>query len=762
MQKLRLILVFAFACLLGGAAPTPGELRLDADEVAHETASRLTIARGAVEVHYGDMVLKCDEARVDQTTADFTAHGNVVITMGDGTTWRSPALKGNFARKEIAFGPYRLDGAVWHAGGQGGHTAGDGSRVLENAWLSTCDCEHPHYSIGARKIVYHEQDRTFTAHHAVIRLFGMPVFYLPYLHGSTDNTTGVVIKPGYSGKRGAYLRLGRVWQHGEHGDSQLFTDLMSKRGIALGESTRYNNGTREIATDLYGLHDRDTAETEPGWDRRFKSRDDRYRLHLYWREQLAGNWTLRLNYDRLSDISMLEDWFRRDYRHWHQPKSFLDLEYAGRWFNFEVDLRPRVNDFYSVGERLPEARFEIPQLRLDDDLPLSYSSQTTAGYYSMKWRDHDRPRRDFIDPLHYDPQLHGDPADYQSFRADTLHTFKMPLDLGDAITLTPRASFRATAYSRTSKRKVSEEELADAIDADNPDRPRIASPVVNYDRDGGSRTRFAAEFGMEARTKLISDWTQDLQCRWLGINAVRHVIEPYANYTFAPEPTVDRDHLYFFDETDRLTRQNFLRLGVDQRWQTIGENNSARTFLSWENYLDLHCDRGDETGKYPGDWGSRLTFLPRSDLSFRLAAVYDAGAGDLQRGEAAVRLGAPESWNLTARYIYRNDHLSRSAYSMGSTLADFSGESSYVKKHFETADTFSGTLNIPINSVTSLEINAEYDFENCRFAEHSYYLTRQMHCWTLVAGVGWDYGDFAAMIMLRLTAFPKVKLDLNI
>ena len=37
-----------------------------------------------------------------------------------------------------------------------------------------------------------------------------------------------------------------------------------------------------------------------------------------------------------------------------------------------------------------------------------------------------------------------------------------------------------------------------------------------------------------------------------------------------------------------------------------------------------------------------------------------------------------------------------------------------------------------------------------------------MHCWTLVAGVGWEYGDFAAMIMLRLTAFPNVKLDLNI
>ena len=46
--------------------------------------------------------------------------------------------------------------------------------------------------------------------------------------------------------------------------------------------------------------------------------------------------------------------------------------------------------------------------------------------------------------------------------------------------------------------------------------------------------------------------------------------------------------------------------------------------------------------------------------------------------------------------------------------------------------------------------------------EHTYTLTRQLHCWTFVGGFGWDYNDFEIMLMLRLTAFPNVKLGVNI
>jgi lipopolysaccharide assembly outer membrane protein LptD (OstA) len=127
-----------------------------------------------------------------------------------------------------------------------------------------------------------------------------------------------------------------------------------------------------------------------------------------------------------------------------------------------------------------------------------------------------------------------------------------------------------------------------------------------------------------------------------------------------------------------------------------------------------------------------------------------------------LRFGEEDKFNARVKYIYRNDHLSRSTYSMGSSLVDFTGESSYLKKYFETADTLTTELSIPINERTSAEIHIEYDLEDNRLAEHTYRITRQLHCWTMMLGIGWDNYDFQAMIMFRLTAFPKVKIDLDI
>lgn len=736
------------------------ELVIAADNVGYAVESKLAEAEGAVEVIYGDIRLTCQKATIDQETRDFSAQGDVVITIKDQGTWKAPALHGNFDKKTIEFGPFRLDSEIWHVGGDKGEQQEDGVQQLANGWMSTCDNEKPHYRIQAKKIVYFPADKTFTAKHMTLRVGDVPVFYLPYLYGSTDNSTGIIIRPGYSGSKGARLRLGRAWRHGENGSSQLFVDGMTKRGIGLGQITEYETDEREVSTNLYAIHDNDPAETSKGRDRRFESEDDRFRLKLYWREQFTDELSFRVNTDVLSDISMLDDWFRHDWRHWGQPKSFATLSYDGQIIHSALTARPRLNTFYTVGEKLPEWTLDIPRVALGD-LPLVYSSHTSVGYYTMQWRNFDYDREEYIPVSEYVASLHGDPDDYGAFRADTLHTIQLPLDFGDYFTLTPRASIRATGYSRTSKRGVSEEEIASWIDADNPDSPSNAAYVSEkYDDKGGSRVRIAHELGVEGRSRLMSDWV-DCGCSWLDVAKVRHVFEPYFNYTYAGAPTVDRDNLYFFDEVDRLERQNFIRLGIDQRLLASNAEGKTRTILSLENYIDVHHDEGDETGRHWGDFGTRLTFRPRKDLKFWGAILHDIGAGDIQRGEAGVGYGSENDWQFNLRYIYRNAHLSRSAYSMGSTLADFTGESSYLKRHFQSADTIRGSVNIPLNSLTSLEISAEYNFEENELEEHHYYLTRNLHCWTMVTGFGWDDDDFEIVFMMRLVAFPNVKLDLN-
>lgn len=746
------------------AAAEKATLQIQADELSYGVDSAVAQASGNVVVDYGKIRMTCQQASVNQQTKDFSASGDVVISMEGQGSWQAPSLHGNLDDATVAFGPFRMDTEVWHLGGDSGESLGaDDGQIIKNGWMSTCDCEHPHYRIQAAEIRYNRTDNTVVAKHATLRVGDLPIFYLPWLFGTADDMAGMVFRPGYSGKRGAYLRLGRLWKHTDKGSSQVYVDGMTKRGVGVGQETDYRSDNRDVQTTLYALHDQDPAETRPGYDRRFRSQDDRFRLKLYLREELAENWSLCLNVDYLSDISMLDDWFRHDWRHWGQPRSFATLSYDNGWLHSAITVRPRLNQFYTVGEQLPEWSLDIPRnTLLDLGVPLVYSSHSSAGFYTMKWRDSDVDRKALIPASEYDPRRHGDPEDYRSFRADTLHTLQAPLEFFDAITLTPRASVRATAYSRTSKRRVTQKQLAEWIEADNPDDPSNSWPVDGgYDDRGGSKVRIATELGLEGRSAFTSDW-MDAKCDWLEMDGLRHVVEPYFNYTYSGAPSVDREKLYFFDEVDRLQRQNFLRLGLEQRWLTRDDGGHSRTLLSLENYLDIHHRVGDETGRHWGDFGTRLVLQPRSDLRLWGVLLHDVGAGEIQRGEVGVRFGEEETGSFSLKYTYRNDHLSRSVHSMGSSLADFTGESSYLKRYFQTADTISAQVNIPLNSITSLEIGAEYDFEKNNLEEHHYYITRQLHCWTLVGGVGWDDHEFEAVILLRLVAFPNVKLNLNL
>lgn len=740
------------------ALGSPEEMTISADDVGHDVTTGMARAKGNVRIIYGKLTLTANEASINRESMDFTAVGNVIITLADnGGTWRAPAIKGNLQSRAFTFGPYRLDSPVWHSAGDKGDNDKDGNATLTHAWLSTCDLENPHYRLSASSVTY-RNDKTFTARNVLFKLGPVPIFYFPILWGNTDGNSGFILRPGYSGKKGAYLRIGRTWKNGDEITTRVYTDLMSKRGVGLGIENSIDSDIRKVESLAYGLLDSDSPETEHGYNRRFRSTDERFRLQTSYCEQLAETIMLRANVDLLSDIDFLEDWFKRDFRQLGQPKSFLDLAYEGDTISAGILVRPRLNDFYTVAETLPELRLDVPRLNIDG-LPIQYESHSKLGYYSMKWRNFDRKRNELIPDELYDDQLYDDPDNYQTWRAHTQHFLYLPIHIGDAAVFTPRAGAALTYYSRSSKQKVTRDNLADIFDADNPDDPFSVAPVVNYDAHGGEVTRAAFEFGAELKTRAFSDWA-NWESEYLDIHGVRHVIEPYANYTFSPDPSHNRDYLYYFDDIDRLQQQHFIRLGIDQRLITK-RNYSRKPFIRLQSYVDFHFDRDSDTNKHPADLGNRIDFYPRDYLNVWTALVHDIGAGDIQRAESGFRFGHEDKLNLSLRYIYRNEHISRSTYSLGTSLVDFTGESGYLKKRFESADVFVADLFIPINPLTSIQISAEYDFEQNKLSEHKYFLKRQLHCWIMGLGFGWDNDEFEALIMFQLTAFPKIKLDLN-
>ena len=96
------------------------ELSITADHMEADVEKGVAHAKGKVKIRYGLLTVKANEASLNQDTKDFSAKGDVVVSLDDGTAWAAQVVKGNLATNELSFGEYGFDGKVWHSGGSAG------------------------------------------------------------------------------------------------------------------------------------------------------------------------------------------------------------------------------------------------------------------------------------------------------------------------------------------------------------------------------------------------------------------------------------------------------------------------------------------------------------------------------------------------------------------------------------------------------------------------------------------------------------------
>lgn len=748
------------------ASPCRGDeapLDLRADSIDFHPETGWAAARGNVLIEYQGMRLQADEIRLNQQTKDVEARGNVFFEDGE-RAWRGEQLTGNFATRVFATGIFDIKDGIWFGRAEDSERFEDGRTVVTGARISTCDHEHPHYSISARRIVYYPNGK-FRAYHTVSRIGSVPVFYWPLLLGDTSAAGGnIEIRPGYSGDWGAYLLLGRTYRLGDYGRTKFMLDLRSKNGVAVGNRTRLRLARSETDFLVYGLYDLDTPETSDGYNRRFKSEDTRYRLSLYQRFDPYYDLTLRAQLNLFSDIDMLENWFKRDFDANPEPHSYLDATWDADAFHLSLHLRPRVNRFHTTVEQLPEVRWLLPRQRLLD-LPLYLQSELTFGHYNMKWREFDEPLGPGLGALNADS--------YSSWRANWTGTLYAPFSLGE-FQFVPRAGLQALWYSDSSKAKLTDPMLRELFAHDNPNLASYPLPggfAREYDENGERATNLAPELGLEASTKLYRTWA-DYKNGTLGLDGLRHVLQPHLNYTYIPDPTKDRENLYYFDHNDRLQEMNFLRGGLDQRLQTR-RNGRIYTFARMQTYADFHFKKQphysaaataattapDAEHGRPGSLGNRIEVHPREGLDFWNTVVYDMDEGELSRAELGMGIGRDENRRFTLAYIFRNDYVPRAVYSSGSSLLDFTGEANYHARPFEEAQWLQAQLALPINAKTTGRLNFAYDFVENKVARQSLEIIRDLHCWMGGLEIGEDNGDFFVSLMFYLKAFPSMRVD---
>ena len=649
----------------------------------------------------------------------------------------------------------------------------DGVITAHDAKISVCEyIEHgnEHYSVGAGKMVFtpvrtevadfktlnsNKNDYSVTMTNTLFNAYGVPFLWLPVFYKPKDESPGLFsLTWGKSSDWGYYISASRRFNFTDIPNSgiRILTDYFTDRGVGYGLKGWVVTDESETRLQAYSIYDIHPNEAEDYDDYRLRVPHDRYMFRLTHLTHVTPRLDFRAQFFWVSDYYFTKDFFADIYGADTQPSTFAAVEHQFDNFSFGAIFRPRVNRFYTTVEKLPAIRIDVPRQELFDT-GIYYQGDSSADYMRNRWLHFNRP---LARPVK-DSDLH----DYEAFRFDTTHFLYLPINL-DWINFIPRVGLKFTAYSSTSKDKVTTNELLAMIEAAHP-QTLAGRPLKKYDRDGGARTRLASELGFELSTKLHNTWN-DVRINSMEIDGLRHVIRPYINYTFINVAGVKRDHIYYFDDIDRIDDQNFFRFGLENRLQTRTANG-MRDIFSMENFWDLHLKTADGFGTVEkfsriGDFGTIMSVSPLKNLTLSTSflvslddqngEVPDTIRNGRNVGKTGLRAKWLNRWDVTLSYrpiddvllsisyVYNRPYTTRSAYSMGTTLSQIESGGYFDRYYEEHNEVLTFGISSPLtpDRRTLGAFTCTYDFQEGSFNNFSFSLLRRFHCVEVIALVG--------------------------
>ncbi|MEI6970076.1 MAG: LPS assembly protein LptD [bacterium] len=687
-------LLMCAAQAAGGTTNTPAasartapqtQVVANADRLEYDEGGSLVRATGNVIVASGSDRLEADRITVNLDTSEAWASGHVVLTRSNSVltseklycNLESGLVYGD-GRSAVVSAPFL--GIIKNGFRKSGDTI-----TGERATVTTCNMPdnkwHYHLNVSRLTMV---QDNYINVRHAVFYLAGIPLMYVPYWERSADGT-GLRLVPGYSSRMGAFLlaAYGFTINDTFRGDTHL--DYRARRGVAAGQDISWTAADRTWngGLRLYGLNDQDPFAGRE--DSTLDIEKQRYRVLLSHTQSPDSRTLIMARAHYLSDEYMLDDFFRPEYRVEPQPDNFLSLTRRGDHYAASLTVRPRLNDFYNAVTRIPEARIEFPVQPLGDT-PFYYESETTGSR---------------LEKL-YEAGI-TNPA-YSSLRFDSRHEFSVTRKIW-FLNFVPRVAGRGTYYSDT--------------------QPSGAE-------GGNAATRALFETGAQMSFKMFRIYSQATE----GSRGLRHVAEPYANYTYVPAPNLQAEDLYSFDDVDELGSRNELRLGLRNKLQTK-RNGQSSDLLDLNAWSDGDFDAGAGNGSFQIlNVDARIRAWDNVRVDCDGALSLDDGA--LQEIGVHVILNPSSVISTDLEYRYSQDDSSL----VNATLK------------YSPSERWSHTYRI------------RYELVDSRLEEHNLMIQRNYDCMSVSLGVNHipsyttDSGEvraaeFQAMFKLWLKAFPK-------
>jgi len=696
-------------------------IEVDAEQLDYDKVSGRITASGNVIITCGLDELHADRVLVNMNTGDAYALGNVVLKRGDNET-KGTKLQYNFRTRVCSLDDPEVNAEPFRVLAEKVTRAGQNEYVLHDAKVTTCVFKHPHshFHVRAKRltVVPGEYMKTMNA----FWYFGrVPCMYMPYWRRNLAEDSGFRVYPGYRSRWGAFLLTSYFYRLSNTVRAEHHLDYRTRRGVAVGEDIKWNTARSSGKLNLYYANDQEPIDD----DEDLATADienQRYRIRLQHAQTFDPRTLMLMKVNYLSDTDILEDFFSGEYRRATQPENYLSLSHRRDAFTVTALANVRLNEFYTNLNRLPEVSLDVMRLQLGKT-SLYYEGQTAVANLEQVW-----------------PEDSGT-DDYSALRVDTSHMLFQPRRYLGWLNLVPRAGYRGTYYSDTVTRTTSDS-VSTTTSTNTTVEGGVTNTVVSMVTEtntvtdimnGGAQLRNIFEVGAEVSFKAFKTWGRDGGTR-------RHIVEPYANYTFRLEPDILPDELYQFDSVDALGEVHQTLLGIRNKIQTK-RNGRPYDLADINTFTTLELNAEGEEKVFERV-GLDAEFRPTRWLSLDMDGIYDVEDSVLAQFNTRFDLERDEMWSARVEHRYR----------------------------FEDSNLLAGTLTFYPNTRWGLNVFGRYEFEESRIEEQGGYIQRKLDCLGMRFGAsvlpGYTRSDgterddeIRVMLEFWLTAFPQLSVS---
>jgi len=656
------ILILAVAGRLGAQIANfgdkPVEITADGDT---RFENGTAVADNNVQIRYGDIAIYTDHAEYNPDTRDILLLGNVRIYSGENLFSGQRAFY-NLETKQVR--ALEFDGSHGPLKFSSLSAKGFGTRqfTLRDSDITTSDSSMPNWRVHARTIRLYPGDRVVMLN-STLYVGRVPVFWLPYAYGNL-RSQGLQIAPGYDSNWGGYLLSSYTFPLGT-GDNFLATirqDYRTLHGYAVGFDANLNFGKNNRSWGKFISYY--ANDTDPsGFKDAFPPTTDqnRYRIGYQGKMFLSDETYITFDITKLSDDNFMQDFYPAENRINPQPDNNVTLTKLGDFYSASLVTRWQMNSFQETTQRKPEAALDFKQEPLLG-LPIYYDGTTALGQLNRTFSTN-APNGAATAPQN---------INYGATRFDTFHQLSAPVNLFGWLSTIPKVGIRGTFYSQGGSYQNSNGVISPFAYTTNSTNTMVTT---------GNVFRPIFNAGLENSFKISRSF-EGLQSRWLGLDGLRHVFQPYSDlsYVYAGGPNVNQvlqfdrllpnnpnqttrsgyqpsstqlEPLDFpqFGAIDSIDTWAIWRLGTRNRFQTRRDGDTY-DWVFLDTFMDVNGINPYQNGPI-SNLNNRLSFMPVSWCSLLVGSQVPIGSdGFTELNTDFVIMPARNfSFNFGTRYI---------------------------------------------------------------------------------------------------------------